>query len=307
MISRGLGAPMMHFIPLSKGSKVMEGEIDNIVVYYPVRSLYQSIEVLNPDILLVHSASTNLCREIKEIKKVCPTVAYVCHANVYELLITDAIRQYFDYMLFLLDNCDLVISVSESQKQILEMLTDNKIVTIPPAIEYDKLKNIEATPRDFEFIMCGRLVSIKNQLTPIIAMKELSKKYPNAFLKIFGSGVLERFYRKLVGQLKLEDNVGIFGNVSHNDIISEMCYSTALISSSFYENNSVSVLEATALGVPVVNQIKYSPYGLYLHLCDVIENYDDFKKIANIKRKDVKHCDVKVVVREYERHLKKLL
>jgi len=300
LLARNLGSPMINFLPVGKGDRVMQTEIDGITVYYPAKSLYGAIKALAPDVLLVHTPSTNLCSELQEIKEVCKVI-YVCHANLYESLLTDNMRSYIKFMIYLMDNADLIVSVSDGQKKLLEQVTNNKIVMIPPAIEYEQLRRVEACPREKEFMLIGRLSPIKNHLTPIIAMKRISKEYPNSFLKIFGSGLLDTFYREILGLMKLENNVNLFNNVSHNEITTELCHSSALINSSISENESVAILEAKALGIPVISGYSFNPEGYYEEMKNLIEDYYSFKRLAERNREIVKSYDVENIHRRYKK------
>jgi len=300
LLAKYLGSPMINFLPVGRGDKVMQTEIDGIIAYYPAKSLYGAIKALAPDVLLVHTPSTNLCSELHEIKKLCKVI-YVCHANLYEFLLTDSMRMYIKYMIYLMDDADLIISVSDEQRKLLEQITDNKIVMIPPAVEYEQLKRVETYPREKEFMLVGRLSPIKNHLTPIIAMKRISKEYPNSFLKIFGSGLLDTFYREILGVMKLESNVNLFNNVSHNEIITELCHSSALVNSSISENESVAILEAKALGIPVISGYSFSPEGYYKEMKDLIEDYDSFRRLAEGSRETIKSYDVENICKRYKK------
>lgn len=303
LLSSKLNSSIMHFIP-GGGDSVMTGNLGSITTHYPVQSLNQSIEVVDPDVLLVHSISNNFINEIKHIKKICKIVC-VSHFNFHEMILDIRMREYLNYIQFVLNASDLVISVSKEQKKIMSGFVDSNIEVITPAIDYDKLSNIKHKPRENEFIMCDRLSPIKNHISVLFAMKKLVKKYPNSFLKIFGFGELNKFYKDMIGQLKLSDNVNIFGAINHDKLLEEMSTSTALVSGSFSENNSVSVLEANAIGLPVITST--SPVSLASKMYTCSRNYSVYKKNAVNKKSLMKNYDINIIAKRYRECLKKLL
>lgn len=307
LLAKYLASPLMHYLPTNT-DELPKTSIDNVLAFYPSKSLFMSIAKLNPDILLVHTPSTNLVGEVNNIKKICKIV-YVCHANIFEFLLSDSQRVYLPYLIKLLDESDVVVSVSDKQRKLLSKLTKNKIVVIPPAIEYNKLKNVESYPRKYELIMAGRVEPFKNHLIPILAMKEVIKKYRNAFLKIFGFGNLMNLYNQLISAYELNDNIALYGHIKHDELITEMCYSSALLISSFDENASVVELEAKALGIPVLNVNPFDVGSCASVIKDLFKNYDKYKEKADVIRSsdELASHDVSVVSNAYKKLFKELL
>lgn len=275
-------------------------------IYYPSVSYLDLIREVEPDVLLVHFMELDMLAEMKKIREHCRIVT-VAHENLFDFFITDAKRGIFPYFVQFLEQSDLVVCLSDSQKEVLSNVTRTKLQVIPPAIEYDKYKNIEANASNNEFIMGGRLVQIKHHVTPFIAMKEVAKKYPDAFLKVYEDGLLRTSYESLIQMLDLVQHIGLFGLVAHNQFISSMCMSKALVMSSLNENNPVACLEARALGVPIIWEDPFSPVAYSQKMIDVLDNYEKYKEEAESKRKLSEEYDIGTIKKKYLKVLEEVL
>lgn len=281
-------------------------EKGNHEIYYPSKSYIDLIREVDPDVLLIHFMSLDMLREMEKIKEHCRVVT-VSHENIFDLLITDAKRPVLPYFIQFLDQSDLVICLSEDQEKVLSNVVNTKLRVIPPAIEYHKYKNIEANSLSNEFTMGGRLVQIKNHITPFLAMKKVAKKYPDVFLKVYEDGMLRQCYEALLSQLNLTQHIGLFGLVSHDQFISNMCLSKALLMSSLNENNPLVCLEAQALGIPIIEENCFSPDAYSLSMIDVLDNYELYKAKAEAERKYVEKYDIGIIKKRYEKVLKEVL
>ena len=71
-------------------------------------------------------------------------------------------------------------------------------------------------------------------------------------MNIVGTGSLENRLRKLVKVYKLENKVNFFGHVSHNKILPHYQKLSIFVCPSLRESFGVSVIEASASGLPVI-------------------------------------------------------
>lgn len=305
LLAKNMKHDFMYCTPIPT-SKTLIGESVGITTHYPSYNMVNTIKELDPDILLVHSLSTELSNEIEAIKKY-TRVVYVAHVQLYEHFLMDMYRGYLPMIYRFMANSDLIICLSNDQENIINEFTNTKTRVIPPAIDYAHYSNLEAEPVSNTFTIAGRLFPVKNHFTIIAAMRHTIKKYPDAFLSIYGDGPLANDYAMMIAHLGLTENIGFFGHLGHDQLIGELCTSKALISPSFIENNSVSVIEAKALGLPVINGNSFSPREYADKMVDLIENYDKYKKIALNNRVFAKENDIEEISLEYMRILEEVL
>lgn len=107
-----------------------------------------------------------------------------------------------------------------------------------------------AVPHD-RFIAIGRLDVIKNYEFLVRAWAHVP---PEAQLAIYGSGdeQYRRMLSSLIEELGLETRVGLMGSLPREQLLGKLTESTALLMASHREGEPTVVLEAAALGVPVI-------------------------------------------------------
>ncbi|MDE7323021.1 MAG: glycosyltransferase [Lachnospiraceae bacterium] len=134
--------------------------------------------------------------------------------------------------------------VRRNARIILNPIDDNFIGNTVPDIAGKRGKFV---------VHSGRLVDFKNQCMLIRAFETVHQKHPDYILKIYGPDSLDGTKQKLetlIGQLEAQDYVRLMGSSSTLD--QEMMYAAAAAYSSDYEGMPNVILEAMALGLPVV-------------------------------------------------------
>ena len=96
----------------------------------------------------------------------------------------------------------------------------------------------------------GALQRQKGYFIMLDAVKEIIKKYPFIILKILGRGPDEEKIKKYICNNKLSDNVVLFGN--RNDVPSILFKSDLFLMTSLWEGFSIALLEAMAVGLPII-------------------------------------------------------
>lgn len=104
--------------------------------------------------------------------------------------------------------------------------------------------------RKKEIVTAGRLQPVKNQRMLIDAFAEFVKKYEDYTLHFYGKGPLEEELKKQVKDLGLEETVFFHGFSSKVD--EDIREAGMFVLSSNYEGVSNSMVEALALGLPVI-------------------------------------------------------
>ena len=98
------------------------------------------------------------------------------------------------------------------------------------------------------FIFLGRLVDWKAVDVAIRALKEV----PSAELDIIGDGPMLEVWRSLAAELGLKDRVHFIGWLTQSECADRLRNSVALVLPSLYECGGAAVLEAMAMGKPVI-------------------------------------------------------
>lgn len=226
---------------------------------------------------------------------------------------------------------DLTVSVSENvKKDLIENFNINKdkVLTIYNPIDIQQLLSVENEYNNFRhdfneyfnIVTMGRLTYQKGQWHLIKAMKEVVKENPKTRLYILGEGELKRDLEVLVNRLDLDDNVIFLGYITNAHKFIKEC--DLFVFSSLFEGLGNVILEAMALGLPVIstdcksgpreilapnsnmdivcNDVEYGEYGVLVAPFDKqfnINNYDENSQeiilksaILNLtKNKDLLH------------------
>jgi glycosyltransferase involved in cell wall biosynthesis len=103
-----------------------------------------------------------------------------------------------------------------------------------------------------QFVSIGRLSGQKGQLVLLHALAELTREGVPFKMTIVGDGPLRPVLEQHVRELGLEDNVAIAGWLSNSEVRSQIVSARAVVLPSFAEGLPVVLMEALALGRPVI-------------------------------------------------------
>ena len=159
---------------------------------------------------------------------------------------------------------DLYITVSDKDRR--SLLTAHvpmeKISLIYNAVDIDPsgiksrpewLRERFGLPQDA--VVCtaaGRLVAAKNYHTLLAAIKKAVLEVPELALVILGEGKLRTDLEKKIHALGLENHVHLPGYLERQDVLGIMKSSDVFVMSSRYEGTPIALLEAAALGCPIL-------------------------------------------------------
>jgi colanic acid/amylovoran biosynthesis glycosyltransferase len=104
-----------------------------------------------------------------------------------------------------------------------------------------------------QFVCVGRLCEQKGQLLLVQAVKQLRDKGITVKLVLVGDGELRSPLERLIQQYQLADQITITGWASGAVVKQELLASRALVLPSFAEGLPVVIMEAFALGRPVIS------------------------------------------------------
>lgn len=154
-----------------------------------------------------------------------------------------------------LENSSFNIAVSSPFSKLLELEFERTSWNYIPNIVSEKFIGFRVDTKnkdDFCFVNICLLTKKKCVDNLIEAFYLLTKDYSNISLKIGGDGSCKQELIELVKQLNIQDRVIFTGLLSREQVLSEMNDSDAFVLSSKYETFGVVLVEALALGKPVV-------------------------------------------------------
>jgi glycosyltransferase involved in cell wall biosynthesis len=195
-------------------------------------------------LLYVNGKTCEKCRQKKYIN----CFLNKCTKSSYMKSLVSTAEMYLHHsILHIYKKIDTFISTSKFLKNKLnEMGFKDDIVCLPDSINPEEY-NPHYGFSEKAVCYIGRLSREKGLLTLINAMAGL-----NFELKIIGDGPMRKMLEDRVKDLKLQ-NIRFLGYKSGNELNDEIAMSIAVvIPSEWYENNPRSVLEAFALGKPVI-------------------------------------------------------
>lgn len=156
----------------------------------------------------------------------------------------------------------IVIAVSKIEYNFLQRIFNtSRLICINNGIDVDffSTKNLDAYTRenfglsdnDFIAVIVARLSKVKNQELAIKALPVVLKSIPSVKLLLVGKrGDQEENYKKLVKNLKLEQNVIFLGEFDDVRPIYNISNLGLLISTK--EGLSITLLEMMSMGLPVI-------------------------------------------------------
>lgn len=143
-----------------------------------------------------------------------------------------------------------LIFQTEDMKKYFPEDIQRKSVIIPNPVSADMPEPFQGE-RKKQIVSVGRLHPQKNQKLLLNAFAAFHEVYADYELHIFGIGELENDLKKHAKELHIEDYV-VFRGFS-SDVQHEIWDSAMFVLSSDYEGISNSMIEALAMGVPVIS------------------------------------------------------
>ena len=126
----------------------------------------------------------------------------------------------------------------------------NKGIVIPNPLA-DGMERTIVRERNHDIVAVGRLEPQKNHKLLLQAYARFTQSYPDYRLVLYGKGYLEQELKVLAKELQIADKVVFAGFAS--DIRGKIQNAAMYVLSSDYEGISNSLMEAMALGIPVIS------------------------------------------------------
>lgn len=145
---------------------------------------------------------------------------------------------------------DRLILQTEDMKHYFPSAWKDKMAIIPNPVSDDMPLPYEGE-RKKRIVSAARLQPQKNQKLLITAFADFLRDYPDYELHLFGVGELEKELKELTKESGIERNVYFRG--FSPKVREEMRDSAMFVLSSDYEGISNSMIEALAIGIPVIS------------------------------------------------------
>ena len=211
----------------------------------------------------------------KEIKLFAPDILHAHYASSYGLLaLLSGFRPYFvslwgsDIMVFpkrsalhrfifsrILKNAKQVLATSVLMQNLAKnYLKNDSCIQIPFGVDISNFTPFEKPETNsFVFGIVKTMAHNYGIDIAIEAFKLLIKKYPNKqlLLRIAGDGILRQEYETLAAEY-LNTKIEFIGKIKHQEVPSFLQKLDVFINISRSESFGVSVLEASACGIPVI-------------------------------------------------------
>ena len=203
------------------------------------------------------------------------------------------------FMRFLYRRADVVVAVSRDVKSDLVScidLPDNKVVVINNPVVNDDLYSLSEASTDHPWLdqktvpvilSVGRLTKQKDFVSLIRAFAHYVQHHP-ARLVILGEGEERQHLEALIHNLNLGDKVSMPGFVSNP--FSFMKKSDLFVLSSLWEGQPNALIQALALGVPIISTdcpggsrdiLRNGEYGLLVPVNSVVDLCHAFETTLN--------------------------
>ena len=155
-------------------------------------------------------------------------------------------------LLVRLGNYHRLFTVDPAALPALDGLARTPPLFVPNGVAIEAHPAWNGPRRDAHLLFVGRLDAVKNIDILLAAMALARSRGPTAVLDIVGAGPLEPDLKRLTSALGLDGHVTFLGALPHAAVIDRMASAAALVLPSRYEGFPMVLLEAWAVGLPVV-------------------------------------------------------
>lgn len=125
------------------------------------------------------------------------------------------------------------------------------VIANPCSIGENLMGKALTTPKKRKIVSVCRLIKTKNLNMLISAFSVIQKRFPLYELNIYGEGDSRRDIEEMIERLSLSDAINLRGNMQ--DVHQHILDAEIFVLSSNYEGMPNSLMEAMALGLPVIS------------------------------------------------------
>lgn len=210
-----------------------------------IKLMKKAINKINPDIIISFLPYTSFIT-LKAIKDI-PTIVSIRNDPKIEY----SSKIYNFLMKKLYPRADGFVYQTEDAKQYFKNIINVKSAIIPNPINEQFIVSQEFQgERKKEIVSVGRLFQQKNHQLLIESFADLSDELLNYNLIIYGEGEDREKLQRIIKEKKLENRIFLPGNIK--DVKEKIFDAKMFVLSSDYEGMPNALMEAMALGIPVI-------------------------------------------------------
>lgn len=208
---------------------------------------------MGADIVHAHWAPTAMLADVRKTGK---PVVLTLHGTDATMAATS--RSWRSVLRQALAKVDGVICVSQEQADMLRELGlwGGPLEVIPAGVPtelFERLRPTRKATHPFTFVFVGRLIEEKGVIDLIEAFTSLLRRCAGTCrLVLVGTGPLEGKMRERVVARHLAGEVYFLGHLPHEEALAAVAEADVLVLPSYGEGSPLSVVEAMALGTPVI-------------------------------------------------------
>ena len=238
---------------------------------HPLRDILALVQLLKvirgyrPDVIHTHTSKAGFVGRLAARLGGVPLVIHTIH-ELPQNATRSALKKrlYWGLEKLAAGWCDHLVTVSRvNQRQILneQICSPDRLTLIPgglplenyhPVLSKQAVRAAWGLPEQAVVLgTAGRLEPAKGHADLLQAFATLVPSQPNLHLMVMGTGPLRSQLERQIEQLRLTGRVHLLGWV--DDLITAMAALDVFVLSSHYEGLGVVLLEALALGLPVVS------------------------------------------------------
>lgn len=216
--------------------------------WYRIHNLRKVLQQEKPDVLLSFCAKANYRALMASTGTGIPVIASV--RNDPKI---DYVGTYKSIMnkLFLNKAAGCVFQTEEAKEFFDEVLQEKSIIICNPVNE-KYLKATRKTPEK-KIVCVGRLVAQKNQMLLVNAFEKILEKYPDYHLYLYGDGSHDECKAELLQYVAEKEVHQIHFMGLSSTLETDMADAAMFVLPSNYEGMPNALMEAMALGLPVIS------------------------------------------------------
>lgn len=148
---------------------------------------------------------------------------------------------------------DLVVGISAALANRAKRLGARETMVVPNGVDLKHLADLKIDERISHRVVTVARLSPEKGLTYLIAgLPFVVEKFPDAHLVIVGGGILKDALAEQARALNISNHITFTGALSNQEAMQEVAKSAVFVLASLGEGLGIVLLEAQALGVPVI-------------------------------------------------------
>lgn len=162
------------------------------------------------------------------------------------------------FLIFPAKKAILILCKTNDTKKVFPIRFHNKIqIKLETFFYKEKINqyfniNSNIQSENLNLVYTGRLVAFKNIEMLIDSLKDIIPVYPSLKMHIIGDGNQEEYLRLKAISYGLDKNIKFYGMITREEVLEKVSNSDIYVFPSYREGGSWSLMEAMALGKPVV-------------------------------------------------------